>query len=173
MTQTEIAKSEKKSVVKKISRLSRLNSNSLTKQLAEIGIARGTLPFLMEVLCRDGIIQQEITQALSIDPAATARALQQLEKSGFINRRENKDNRRQKCVYSTKKTREVQGKILEILQMHNTKLFDGFTGHPSFDSKSSLHFWPFTFLEANIVVRSCKKPLYSTIQMSTGMAFLV
>ncbi|WP_320043968.1 MarR family winged helix-turn-helix transcriptional regulator [uncultured Desulfobacter sp.] len=138
MTQTEIAKSEQKSVVKKISRLNRLNSNSLTKQLAEIGIARGTLPFLMEVLCRDGIIQQEITQALSIDPAATARALQQLEKSGFINRRENKDNRRQKCVYSTKKTREIKGKILEILQVHNTKLFDGFTNKEKNDCLNML-----------------------------------
>lgn len=127
MIQPEIAKSEQESAIKKISRLNRLNANSLSKHLAELGIARGTLPFLMEVLCRDGVIQQEITQALSIDPAATARALQQLEKSGFINRRENKDNRRQKCVYSTDKTREIQGKILEILEAHKTKIFDGFT----------------------------------------------
>ncbi len=127
MIQAEIAKSEQESVIKKLSRLNRLNSNSLTKQLAEIDIARGTLPFLMEVLCRDGIIQQEITQALSIDPAATARALQQLEKSGFINRRENEDNRRQKCVYATDKTRKIQGNILEVIEAHKTKIFDGFT----------------------------------------------
>ncbi len=127
MIQREIAKFEEKSAIKKISRLNRLNSNSLTKPLAEIGIPWGTLPFLMKVLCCDGVIQQEITQALSIDPAATARALQQLEKLGFINRSENKDNRRQKCVYLTDKTREIQGRVLEILEDHQTKIFDGFT----------------------------------------------
>ncbi len=127
MNQTEIAKFEQKSPIKKISRLHRLNFNSLTKPLAEIGMARGTLPFLMEVLCCDGVIQQDITQALSIDPAATARALQQLENRGFVNRKENKDNRRQKCVYATDKTKDIQGGILEILEKNKKQLFKGFT----------------------------------------------
>ncbi len=95
--------------------------------MAEIGLARGTLPFLMEVLCCDGLIQQDITQALSIDPAATARALQQLEQSGFVNRTENKYNRRQKCVYSTDKTKDIKDRILEILEGQRDKLFDGFS----------------------------------------------
>ncbi len=127
MNQIEIAQFEQESPIKKISRLHRLNLNNMAKPMAEIGMARGTLPFLMEVLCCDGLIQQDISQALSIDPAATARALQQLEKLGFIERKENKDNRRQKCVYLTDKTRNIQNGILHILEEHRKKLFDGFT----------------------------------------------
>lgn len=127
MNQQEIVKFEQQSPIKKISRLHRLNLNRLAKPMAEIEMARGTLPFLMEVLCCEGLIQKDISQALSIDPAATARAIQQLEKTGFVKRQENKDNRRQKCVYSTGKTREIQDRIIHILEEQKKLLFDGFT----------------------------------------------
>lgn len=133
MDNAEVAIFEQGSPIKKISRLHRLNFNSLTKPLAEIGIVRGTLPFIMEVLRHDGIIQQEITQALSIDPAATARALQQLERMEFVRREENKDNRRQKCVYATDRIRRIQGKILEILDDHKKQLFEGFSENEKID----------------------------------------
>ena len=95
MSQQEIIQFEQNSPIKKIARIHRLSFNRLTNPLAELGMARGTLPFLMEVLCHDGVIQQDVSRELSIDRAATARSLQQLEESGLITREENENNRRQ------------------------------------------------------------------------------
>lgn len=118
-----------KSPIRMVSRLNRLNFNFLSGPLADIGIARGTFPFLMEVLNCEGIIQEDISNSLSIDSAATARALQQLEVSGFVERQEDPEDRRRKRVFATDKARGVHDDIAAILGKQMEILFSGFEEH--------------------------------------------
>nr|WP_321455174.1 MarR family transcriptional regulator [uncultured Cohaesibacter sp.] len=118
---------ERTSPIRKISILHRLNLNFLAAPLQKLGLARGSLPFLMEVLSREQVIQEEITQSLSIDRAATARAMQIMEKDGFIFREDDPKDKRCKRIHPTKKSAEIQSEILTILQQQIDILFDGFS----------------------------------------------
>ena len=97
----------------------------LSGPLAEIGITRGKIAFLMEVLRQDGVIQEDLTRSLCIDRAATARALQDLEKEGLIRREEDPQDRRRKRVYSTTKTKALQHSLVAILESQQEALFTG------------------------------------------------
>ena len=117
---------EQSSPMRLISRLNRLHQNKLAGRLAAVGIARGNLPFVLEVLFNEGIIQEDISRSLSIDRAATARALQQLEVDGLVVREEDPEDRRRKRVRATDKARRVSTPILTILERQRDILFAGF-----------------------------------------------
>lgn len=126
MPPKKIVKFEQDSPGRKLSILHRLSSVYLAGPLSELGIARGSLPFLMKILRCEGIIQEDLTRSLCIDRAATARALQNLEKEGLVSREEDPQDRRKKRVYPAAKIKDLQENIIDILQAHNEALFAGF-----------------------------------------------
>jgi len=126
MNYKSIERFEQESPLRLVSKLNRMTLNSIVGPLADIGIARGLLPFLMEVLRREGAIQEDITRALVIDRAATARALQQLEEAGFVRREEDPEDRRRKRVYATDKARDLREDVMAILRRQKAVLFTGF-----------------------------------------------
>ena len=96
--------------------------------LSEAGITTSQVPFLMELLLKERpLTQTELSEALVIDPAATARSLDQLEKGGYIQREVNPENRRQKLVSPTPKTRELEGLLIETLMGGSNTLVANFS----------------------------------------------
>ena len=92
---------------------------SLCKQnIKALGIQPSQMPFIAELFhCKGPITQDELSTALVIDKAATARALDQLEKKGFVTRIVNPENRRQKLVTITEKTHDIQDRFYSSLQI--------------------------------------------------------
>ena len=105
--------------------LHRLSMAYMAGPLSEMGISRGKIGFLMSVLQFEGIVQEELTNKLCIDRAATARALQAMEKQGLIRREEDREDRRKKRVYPTEKARALQPVLMGMLDRHNEALFAG------------------------------------------------
>lgn len=95
-----------------VAMVSRIQTSALKNRLTKFGITIGQLPFLSELLWLDTPITQDaLSKTLFIDPAATARALEQLEAKGFVSRKVNPDNRRQKLVRATDKARWIKGEL--------------------------------------------------------------
>ncbi|MEZ6854419.1 MarR family winged helix-turn-helix transcriptional regulator [Halodesulfovibrio aestuarii] len=117
---------EQGSVGRRVSMLHRLCMVNVSGPLSELGIGSGKLPFLMKIQNCEGIIQEDLTQSLCLDRAATARALQDLESKGLVYREEDQQDRRRKRVYSTAKTKSLRKKLIAILKEHNEALFTGF-----------------------------------------------
>ncbi len=87
------------------------------KDISKLGIQASQMPFIAELLHHENpVTQDELSAALVIDKAATARALYQLEQNGFVLRRVNPENRRQKLVYATEKARSIQTHFYNTLQ---------------------------------------------------------
>lgn len=126
MDRDNVKRFEQGSPMRLVSKLNRLNQSSLAGPLAEIGIARGSLPIIMEVLCNEGIIQDDISKSLSLDRAATARTLRHLEENGFVRRTEDPDDRRCKRVHTTGMARDLRGAIVSVLQDQREIFFSGF-----------------------------------------------
>lgn len=98
-------------------KLHRLMTALCKQDLKELGIQPSQIPFIAELLHCDGpVTQDELSAVLVIDKAATARALDQLERGGFVSRLVNPDNRRQKLVTATTKAKAIEGPLYKILQ---------------------------------------------------------
>jgi DNA-binding MarR family transcriptional regulator len=126
MTKETLRQFDQDSLGRRLSTLSRLNMLHLGGRLAELEISPAKLPFLMKILASEGIVQEELTNHLRIDRAATARALQHLERQGLVRREDDPSDGRKKRVYPTDKAQRLQPRIIDILANHNAILLAGF-----------------------------------------------
>ena len=102
--------------------LHRLMITLCKREIMDLGIQASHIPFIASLLNRDEpVTQDELSAALVIDKAATARALDQLERRGFVFRMVNPDNRRQKLVTATDKARGIGPTFFSILQSTGQK----------------------------------------------------
>ncbi len=91
-----------------------------------LGVTLAQLPFLAQLLIRyDPVSQDELSRILSIDPGATARNLEQLEKKGLVSREVNPENRRQKLVVATSRAREIEEDFFSVLRTASERLVEG------------------------------------------------
>ncbi|SDK49848.1 DNA-binding transcriptional regulator, MarR family [Maridesulfovibrio ferrireducens] len=97
----------------------RLHKAILADKLSAIGITYGQIGFIMQALRNPGRNQDELSHVLSVDKAATARALAKLVKLGFLVREENPENRREKLVYPTEKAEGIKEDLHQALQAAN------------------------------------------------------
>lgn len=106
--------------------LHRLSAAYLAPRMRELGIRRGWIGVLLEVLDRPGQPQDALCKSLKVDPAATARTLFELEKRGYVERSEDARDRRQKLVSPAKKALDLAEGLFAVLKDHNQALFRGF-----------------------------------------------
>ncbi len=108
--------------------IERLQAAISRREILALGITPAQIPFLAELFHEKAPITQEaLSRALSIDPAATARALTELEKKGLVCRKINPTNRRQKLVIPSPKAMELEPAFYAILQKSSERLVEGFT----------------------------------------------
>jgi len=104
------------------SRCMYFNSNALSRKLNahwNKAFARFDLPpshgyLLRLVLSNPGLSQQSISDELILEKSTITRFLVNLENKGLLERREDEDNIRKKCVYPSEKALALQAE-LELL----------------------------------------------------------
>lgn len=103
----------------------RLHKAILSEKLDKLGLSYGQVGFIMQSLRNPGRTQDELSTVLSVDKGATARTIAKLEKEGFLYRKENPDNRRQKLVYPTEKAIGIREDLhTELKSSNETMLAD-------------------------------------------------
>jgi len=123
-----ILKARKSSFGYRFAMIHRLGRILAGDGLKAMGLTMAQCPFLMELLHRDApMTQQALSQSLVIDPGATARNLDLLEKKGWVRREINPENRRQKLVFPTQKTREHEAELVSVLSRASETLVSDFS----------------------------------------------
>lgn len=107
--------------------LYRLGQSHIGKELEPFNIGAGQFNFLADLLHRDGISQDEVASLARCDKATAARAIQHLEKHGYVERRQSEEDGRVKMVFVTAKAREFSPKLFSILKGWTETLFQGFS----------------------------------------------
>ncbi|MFW5500492.1 MULTISPECIES: MarR family winged helix-turn-helix transcriptional regulator [unclassified Maridesulfovibrio] len=105
--------------------MGRLHKAILAEKLKSVGITYGQIGFIMQSLRYPGRSQDELSMILSVDKAATARAVANLIKMGLLYREENPDNRRQKLVYPTEKAKAIKDDLHKELMAANEIMISG------------------------------------------------
>jgi len=88
-------------------RLWRASHTRIAERLDEIGLTPASFGVLNFLGARDSAIQQEVGQAMGIDPSTMVALLDQLEKDGLAKRRPHPDDRRAREVVITQKGRRA------------------------------------------------------------------
>lgn len=107
--------------------LYRLGQSHIGKELEPYNIGAGQFNFLADLLHRDGISQDEVASLSRCDKATAARAIQHLEKHGYLERRQSEEDGRVKKVFVTAKAREFSPILFSILKGWAETLFQGFS----------------------------------------------
>jgi len=110
-----------------ISHIYRSHLAYMAKELEAYRIGSGQFDFLMVLYHRDGISQETLAKALKVSKATSTRAIQSLEKEGYVYRQRDKDDLRAYKVYLTEKGKEIRGVVLEKLISFVDTLLSDFT----------------------------------------------
>lgn len=107
--------------------LFRHGQGHIARRLAPFRIGRGQYVFLAEINETEGVCQDELAARLFLDKATAARALQALEREGYIERRQDPVDRRYNRLYLTDRARHRLPRLREEVRAWNGILFEGFT----------------------------------------------
>lgn len=99
----------------------------LCHHLAHLEIGPRTLPFYLNIVHSDGQSQRELMEGLIVDKTRTTKAINHLEKVGYVERRSSDDDLRVKGVFLTDKGRKVYPEVDGILKELDSLLSDDLT----------------------------------------------
>ena len=110
-----------------IAHIYRSNLAYMVKELETYRIGSGQFDFLMVLYHKDGISQESLAKILKVSKATSTRALQSLEKEGYVYRQRDENDHRAYKVYLTEKGKEIRDVILEKLISFVDTLLSDFT----------------------------------------------
>ena len=91
-----------------VSYLLRARSAFYTQRLKPYNLSYGQFPFLKLLYREDGLNQKTIAKKLLFNKAMIARALDKLEREGYISRSQDKSDGRANQIFLTPKGREIE-----------------------------------------------------------------
>ncbi|HGF7903538.1 TPA: MarR family winged helix-turn-helix transcriptional regulator [Enterococcus faecium] len=94
-------------------------------EFKEVDLTRGQYLYLVRICENPGIIQEKLAEMIKVDRTTTARAIKKLESNGMIERLEDKENKKIKKLYPTKKGAEIYPFIIRENNYSNTVALNG------------------------------------------------
>jgi DNA-binding MarR family transcriptional regulator len=110
-----------------VSYLLRAQSAFYTQRLKPYNISYGQFPFLMALYREDGVNQETIAKRLLFNKATIARAIDKLERGGYVYRTQDEFDGRANRIFLTPKGREIKPVINQLSHEWNSILLSGFT----------------------------------------------
>ncbi|AKB53966.1 MULTISPECIES: MarR family winged helix-turn-helix transcriptional regulator [Methanosarcina] len=110
-----------------IAHIYRSNVAYMAKELDAYRVGSGQFEFLMFLYCKDGVSQETIARTLKVSKATSARAIQNLEKEGYVHRERDESDLRAYKVYLTGKGKEMRDIIFKKQTAFISILFSDFT----------------------------------------------
>lgn len=94
-------------------------------EFKEVDLTRGQYLYLVRICENPGIIQEKLAEMIKVDRTTTARAIKKLESNGMIERLEDKENKKIKKLYPTKKGAEIYPFIIRENNYSNAVASNG------------------------------------------------
>ncbi len=110
-----------------IAHIYRSHLEYMAKELEAYRVGSGQFEFLFVLYHRDGVSQETLAKILKVSKATSTRAIQSLEKEGYVYRQRDESDLRAYRVYLTEKGKEMRGVILEKSVSFVDNIFSDFT----------------------------------------------
>lgn len=125
---------------KSLSILYRIHQKNLAKRLKAYGFGNGTLhSYLLAIIRKPGLTQEQITNETKFDKATTARSVKQLEEAGYVERVVDEQDRRSYLLYPTERAIAFFPQLQVILAETNQELIRGLSEEERLQLQALLH----------------------------------
>ncbi|WP_069986821.1 MarR family transcriptional regulator [Massilioclostridium coli] len=114
-------------LIKWLSIADRFTRLSLDKNLANLNINNSQYFYILKICENPGITQDKLQSFIHVNPSNITRALNQLEKTGFLLRFPNEQDKRTFHLFPTEQAKKAYSAILEAIQQSCESLTYGFT----------------------------------------------
>lgn len=88
-------------ITRELNILARCGNQFRGERLVKVNLTAAQAPYILHIVARPGLSQEELAAALHVNPSNAARQLMQLEEGGFVSRAPREGDRRQLAVYPT------------------------------------------------------------------------
>ena len=129
-----------KEILREIGMIARALDSISNIEFKEYDLTKGQYLYLVRICEHPEIIQEKLAEMIKVDRTTASRAIKKLEKNGFIERREDKYNKKIKKIFPTMKGENVYPKIKRENDHSNSVALAGFSDkintYPNFRSIS-------------------------------------
>ena len=116
-----------KEILREIGMIARALDSISNIEFKEYDLTKGQYLYLVRICEHPGIIQEKLAEMIKVDRTTASRAIKKLEKNGFIERREDKYNKKIKKIFPTMKVENVYPKIKRENDHSNNVALAGFS----------------------------------------------
>lgn len=109
-----------KGILREIGMIARALDSISNIEFKEYDLTKGQYLYLVRICENPGIIQEKLAEMIKVDRTTTARAIKKLEMNGFIEKKEDKENKKIKKLFPTEKGKNVYPFIISENDYSNT-----------------------------------------------------
>jgi DNA-binding MarR family transcriptional regulator len=96
-----------KEILREIGMIARALDSISNIEFKEYDLTKGQYLYLVRICENPGIIQEKLAEMIKVDRTTAARAIKKLEMNGFIEKKEDKHNKKNKKLFPTEKGKNV------------------------------------------------------------------
>ena len=116
-----------KEILREIGMIARALDSISNVEFKEYDLTKGQYLYLVRICENPGIIQEKLAELIKVDRTSAARSIKKLEINGFIEKREDKYNRKIKKLFSTEKGERVYPFIIRENEHSESVALKGFS----------------------------------------------
>lgn len=116
-----------KEILREIGMIARALDSISNIEFKEYDLTKGQYLYLVRICENPGIIQEKVAEMIKVDRTTAARAIQKLELNGFIEKKDDQQNKKIKKLFPTEKGKNIYPFIKRENDYSNTVALEGFS----------------------------------------------
>ncbi|WP_010284804.1 MarR family winged helix-turn-helix transcriptional regulator [Bacillus timonensis] len=116
-----------KDILREIGMIARALDSISNLEFKEYELTKGQYLYLVRICENPGIIQEKVAEMIKVDRTTAARAIKKLEMNGFIEKKEDKHNKKIKRLFPTEKGTTIYPFIKRENEYSNSVALAGFS----------------------------------------------
>ena len=113
--------------LRKIGTISRIVASRSDVKFKKYDLQKGQHIFVVRICENPGMNLMELTQMLNVDKSTTTKAVQKLERAGYVTKSHPPDNRKSMALFPTEKAKIIYKNIIKEENIRADLCFQGFT----------------------------------------------
>ena len=116
-----------KEILRELGMIARALDSISNIEFKELELTKGQYLYLVRICENPGIIQEKLAEMIKVDRTTAARAIKKLESNGFIEKKDDENNKKIKKLYPTKKGENIYPIIKRENDFSNLVALEGFS----------------------------------------------
>ncbi len=114
-------------VLREIGMIARALDSISNIEFKELDLTKGQYLYVIRICENPGIIQEKVAEMLKVDRTTAARAIRKLESQGFIEKKDDRENKKIKRLFPTNKGKSIYPFLQREGEYSNKRALTGFT----------------------------------------------